>query len=76
VRELLDHEPSWKRFVGAALGAELGGMSKVSGEQDLADRLAPFLGAPIAAVPDILTLGGNDPGRERFVELLGDLVED
>jgi len=74
VRELLDHEPSWKRFVSAALEAELGGMSKVSSEQDLADRLAAYLAAPITSLPDILTLGGNDPGRDRFVELLGGLI--
>jgi alpha-L-rhamnosidase len=75
VREVLDSPETWDRFVDAAMRAELGGMARTHDARSLADRLSAFLDGPIAAIPDILTLGGNDPGRDRFVELLGDLLD-
>jgi hypothetical protein len=49
-------------------------MSQTRSAKDLADRLSAFLDQPVSALPDILTMGGNDPGRDRFVALLGDLL--
>ncbi len=74
VREVMDCQPAWERLASAAVQAELGGMSRTRDAKDLADRLSPFLDQPVAELPDILTMGGNDPGRDRFIELLGDLL--
>jgi alpha-L-rhamnosidase len=76
VRELMDDEPTWRRFHEAAVAAGLGGMVHLAGEADVADRMASALDQPVTVVLDLLTLGGADPGRERLEAELGDLVHD
>ena len=71
----MDDEPTWRRFYEAAVAAGVGGMVHLTGEASVADRLAPILDQPVAAVLDHLTLGGSDPGRESLAAQLGDLVE-
>ncbi|HEY5515245.1 MAG TPA: family 78 glycoside hydrolase catalytic domain, partial [Pengzhenrongella sp.] len=74
VRELMDDEPTWRRFYEAAVAAQVGGMVHLTGEASVADRLAPVLDQPVAVVLDVLTMGGADPGRDRLTAALGDLV--
>jgi alpha-L-rhamnosidase len=74
VRELMDDEPAWRRFHEAAVAAGVGGMVHLAGEASVADRLAAVLDEPVAAVLDVLTLGGSDPGMDRLVAELADLV--
>jgi alpha-L-rhamnosidase len=73
VRELLDDGQLWPQFVDGAVNAGVGGMVHLVDEPSVADRLGPFLNAPVSQIPDALTLGGGDPGREALVALLSDL---
>jgi len=73
VRALLDDSDLWPRFVAGAIRAGVGGMVHLVDEVSVADRLAAFLEFPVAAIPDALTLGGGDPGREELVALMGRL---
>lgn len=75
VRELMDDEPAWRRFHEAAVAAGVGGMVHLDGEASVADRLAPALDQPVGVVVDLLTLGGADPGRDRLLAELGDLLD-
>lgn len=76
VRQLMDDEPSWRRFYEAAIAASVGGMVHLSDEASVADRMASALDQPASVLLDLLTLGGSDPGRDRLAEQLGDLIED
>jgi alpha-L-rhamnosidase len=75
-RDLMDDEPSWRRFHEAAVAARVGGMLNLVDEAAVADRLGPVLDEPVRVLPDLLTLGGADSGRERLLALLGDLLDD
>ncbi len=70
VRELLDDIELWPRFVEGAIAAGVGGMVHLVDEPSVADRLAAFFDAPVTAIPDALTLGGGDPGREALADLM------
>ncbi len=73
VRQLVDDPLWWQRLVDAAneAGRAIGRSVEAKG---VADRLGPFLNLPVAVLPDVLTLGGSIPGREFFVEALGELI--
>ena len=76
VREVMDDEASWNLLAHAAVGAGLGAMWGITSDQQLASRLGQYLDAPVSVVPDVLTMGGNDPGRARLVEQLAPLLSD
>jgi alpha-L-rhamnosidase len=68
VRDVLDHEPSWRRVIAAA--SELG---FVDGEAEAAQRLKRWLDAPAPALADALPpptlVHGGETLRERLADL-------
>ncbi len=71
IRDLMDHRPSWDRIVTAAVEAGV-----VAGAAALADRLAPFLGAPATELVDAATAGGFVPGAAELAARLTTLLAD
>jgi alpha-L-rhamnosidase len=67
VRQLMDHEPTWNRVVGAAAEA---GVAR--DEAELAARLEPHFDAPAADLVDAATADGFLPGADIFRSLLAD----
>jgi alpha-L-rhamnosidase len=65
VRDVLDHEASWRLVVAAAQDLAL-----VTGEAQAAGRLEGFLDAPAAALVDGLAPRGMGEGGEALRERL------
>jgi alpha-L-rhamnosidase len=61
IRQVLDHEPSWRRVVAAAASSGVAG-----DEADLAGRLERFLDAPATELVEAVTHGDFRRGAEAF----------
>ncbi len=67
IRAVLDHEPTWRGVVAAAVEADA-----AVDEAEVAERLAPFLDAPATDLLKALTMDGLRPDHD--VELLSERV--
>ena len=65
IRDVLDHAPSWREVVCAAVEAEV-----ATDEPDVARRLQPFLARPAAALVDHLVHYARATGRDRLISRL------
>jgi alpha-L-rhamnosidase len=69
IRQLLDHEPTWRKVVEAAVGTGV-----VADDAELAGRLARYLDAPASQLVESAMPRGFVPGAEEFEARLAGIL--